>query len=169
MDYFLLESIENDTKDLIDFINKSDKKTIGIFIDCQGGCCHKTEAIINIINNNQHRIYLYSNGYLFSNAFYIFFKSSCYKKTLSDNSFGMYHLKRKDFKINQKGNFVYKEDKKEIQQWKENMEKEIIFLRNLGVSEEDIKKIERGEDVYFNKEQLSYFLKKQKGYSDNYF
>lgn len=135
-----------------------ENETLILYINCQGGEIPASEAIIDMINMNKDITELYGYGVLCSCAFEVFFKVEC-KKGLIGGVLGMYHQAIMDIQINEKT-----KSKEKIDGCKKKYLKNYIypntieFCKKLKMSDQEIKEIKRGNDVWFEPERMYKFL-----------
>ena len=146
-------------KTLIDAYNDLPSgDVLNIYFSSPGGNITTGEAIINLINRRANATTLTAFFGLESCAFNIFFKSKCYREILP-SVIGMIHLTTWGGSIKEglvtepRTEFIKKEMKR-------SLAINTNFFRELGVSEEELLKYKKGEEVYFNDEQLKRMLKR---------
>lgn len=146
---------------LLEFINQNPEGELTIYISSWGGCANSMEAMQDVINANSDRITLICNGDLFSAAFILFFSVKC-RRIVLDRAIGLHHhYMLSEINIASNGEPDDALCRYRLKQLKADRMKEIRFFRSLGMSEEEVAKIERNEDVYFNDKRLRQFLKNQ--------
>lgn len=156
MKYYYFNSVD-DYQGLLDIINNNPDEKITIYIDCQGGDCHKGEMLIDVINKNKDRIKMICSGYIFSMGFTIFFSCKC-KRKIFKHSLGLMHLSGKDFRVLENGKVEPKENDY-FKALKNSKSSSIKFCKNIGITDEQIKRIKAGEDVFFYYKDLKKLLK----------
>lgn len=137
------------------------KEVMIIYLNSDGGDAEVMEALIHVINNNADRLSLIGYGKLYSAAFDVFFQARCQRDVLR-GTVGMCHHMRIGMEIS-KSNEYHGEDK---------ANKDLIMLQRLhaqkmmkdmGMKNTEILRINKGEDVYFQTPRLLQFLKNING------
>jgi ATP-dependent protease ClpP protease subunit len=144
------------------FNQLKDGEKLDIFLCSPGGDIYTMEAIIAFLSLNADRINLYGYGDLSSAAFIIFFRANC-PKALLPGTTGMAHLVRLTGTF--VGDIVNWKDKSESKfnvEWTKQLKKEFItFLDTLGLTEDELTKVKKGEDVFFLYKRMDQLLRNQ--------
>lgn len=144
------------------FNQLKDGEKLDVYLCSPGGNVYAMEAFIGFLSLNADRINLYGYGDLSSSAFIIFFRARC-PKALLPGTTGMAHLVRLTGTfVGDVVNWKDKSDSKFNIEWTKHMKKEFIqFLEELGLTEEELAKIKKGEDVFFLYKRMDQFLRNQ--------
>lgn len=140
---------------LVDGINQSIEKNeqIVIYFCSEGGSLDYTEAILDLIEIFADRILLIGYGFLYSSGFMIYHFSKCQKKLLNP-TVGMIHLPYYSNILNIKGEQKDDSSKFDFECGKVMVEKFMKDLKNIGLTKQEIKKIEDGKDLYFSYKRM---------------
>ena len=149
---------EESFKDFISFMNENTSESIVLYLNSSGGDVEIASTIKDVIESHK-KITLVAAGRVCSSMFWVFYETNC-KKRILPGARGMWHLGCWHLSLmpTGKGNssedeFIFKEMKKqELQDVKALCDK-------IGMSANDKKRVMKGEDVWFNTEQLEQFLK----------
>lgn len=134
-----------------------DEEKLEIYLNTEGGDMEAAEVIIDFVNQHRDRTILIANGTIFSAGFYIFFRSNCERRIVTGTT-GMCHLIRVSIEYGEHDKPYYKIDKVNKdwllaqRQWTDRL------CKKLGVTKEEIKKIDKGKEVYFNYKRLNELL-----------
>lgn len=97
-------------------------------------------------------------GRICSTAFDLFFSAKCEKRLL-DGTVGMYHQAVTKVDMNERWRLVYKEDEAKKPWMRKHMGSiSTALCDKLGFTVKDKKKINRGDDVWFQPGQMKQFL-----------
>lgn len=133
---------------------------INIYIFSNGGSISVSMAILHLINKNRDKVHLYG-GSLNSAGFDLFFKAKC-SRTLLPFVDGMYHQTKIIIEINEDGRptyFIGEHNKK----WIQSFHAETLRVANtLGFTPAEIKKLKKGDELYFMEDRLKDFLIRSK-------
>lgn len=158
--FFNGEIKEENTNKLFDFINQNQDEEMTIFIDSSGGSNFFTNPIIEVLNNHKEKIKLVSSGYIYSNAFLIFFLFEGKKELLREIQ-GMFHYSGRDFRLTENGKLEYTQEIFELGELKKSKLFSEKFAEDLGFTDKEMKKLKSNKNVYFSKERLEELLNNQ--------
>ena len=150
----------------INMYNKNEDEYI-VYFSSSGGMSDVANAIIDLINRNIEKTKLISYFQLASAGFEIFFKAKCQREIIN-STIGMYHLTNLAIDYNSKGEISYYSgvaQKKEM--LKINYPESLEFCNKLGFTQSELRKYNKGEDVYFLSDRLQEFLNTQKDKVEN--
>lgn len=149
MKYFLFDGgIENeDVASLIDFLNQNDGDVkVGL---CSGGGSSGTARfLLDILNQNRHRITLCAVVGVYSAAFEIFYKFKG-KKELTFGAKGMYHYGTIEVRISDAVKPAKGEDRCDFRNMKIYRKERDSFAK-MFMNKEELKDFKRNEDIYFD-------------------
>lgn len=131
---------------LIQVINQSDEQIV-IYFCSEGGDIFSEQIMIKLLSDYKERIILIGYGCLYSAAFYIFFKAEC-PTMLMPYTIGMAHQAVNVFNLNERGLPKTKQDKFHIESLKAQYKEGIDFGKNLGFTDEELKTIIDGDDLF---------------------
>lgn len=142
--------------------NLKDGEKLDIFFCSPGGDVDSMHAITTFLDINSETINLYGYGDLSSAAFLIFYRANC-PKALLNGTTGMAHLVRITPRlVGDSNNWKELNDAKFILAWAKEMKKDFItFLEELGLSKDELDKVNKGEDAFFLPKRMQQFLKNQ--------
>lgn len=140
---------------------KEDEK-LDLFLCSPGGDVDTMQAIIAFLDINQDLVNLYGYGDLSSAGFIIFFRAAC-PKALLPGTTGMAHLVSITPRlVGDTSNWKELRDSKFLIQWTKEMKKDFLsFLKEVGLTEEELLVVSKGEDVFFLPKRMQQFLKNQ--------
>ena len=125
-----------------------------IYFTCpQGGMTDVSEAIVDFINKYADRIGMTFYGEIFSSGMIIFLKTQCTKIILPDTR-GMFHFAWQEMAISEGGKPGNEYDMFSMKEMKKSRIRTLEFLKNTKLSESEISRIKKGNDVYFPYERL---------------
>ena len=131
---------------------------ISFYLDSVGWNSSAAQAIIEMINAQKHRITLYANNLILSNAFVIFFYSECKRKVLPWCVW-MTHMARIDTSMSGKMR-IQTTPKMQMKFMMIEAKKQAKFLQKLGAHKKSCKSFLHEYDIYFPEKHLKNFLKK---------
>lgn len=141
------------------FNNNADEYTI--YFSSTGGSLEDANVIIDLINKNANKVTLIAYFSILSAGFDIFFKTKCKKEILS-TAIGMYHLGVVEIDMSVNGKVAYHSG---VAQMKDNVKnqypKALEFCKSLGFNDTELRKIKKGDDVYFIYDRLIEFMNNQ--------
>jgi hypothetical protein len=144
---------------LVQFYNQ-DSDEFQIYFSSNGGITSVAEAIIDLINKNGAKTTLIAYNEILSSAFSIFFKSNC-KKTILDETIGMYHQATQQLFHNERGLSTPK-DQFLRDQLTLDRKKSLKFINDLDFNNKEKKLYNLGQDVWFNTTRLRNLLSANK-------
>lgn len=145
----------------IDAYNQNADEYI-IYFNSTGGFYEKGKCIIDLINKNASKTKLIAYFNISSSAFEIFFRAKCEREILNC-AIGMYHLGTLEFDYNVNGKLAYHCGVAQRKDMIENTYPETIaFCKQLGFTQSELRKFNKGEDVYFLSSRLQEFLNNTK-------
>lgn len=130
---------------LIQALNSNEE--LHIYFCSEGGDLFSEQVIINLLNTYKERILLIGYGSLFSAGFYIFFKADC-PTMLLPNTIGVAHQAYNNITLNQRGLPKTKQDKFYSESIKNQYKEGMDFYRELGLTEDEMKTIIDGDDLF---------------------
>ena len=140
-------------KELAELLSIKDESHT-IYFSSNGGDLWLVEPIIKMINDNKERLEIIGVREISSSALSIFLGAEC-KKSITKNTFATWHEPSFSFSVDSlsKPRNRFYEFKKEsiIKGFRKDMEYE---YRAWGVTEDEIKRYKKGEDVYFSYERF---------------
>jgi hypothetical protein len=155
MKYFLFDKCFDDQiKEFISFINENTDDQINIILDNLGGKTAYASIIIKMINDFDTKRFnskfTITGNRLFSSGFVIFTKATCKKFILKD-AIGAFHKARfSNIDLLTNGKPVWDSDIAQLSS--KSLNEDSISLEFMTKAE--LKKYNRGDDVYFNYERL---------------
>lgn len=145
-----------------DFNRLDPQKQITVYLNSEGGGLVEMYMIKDILERCNKPIELVAMGNVMSAAFDLFFEVNVSKKRIISPTIGMTHQAECTVKIKADGklhdcfyetlNHVVSLDNK----------KHFKMLKQLGLTEAELKLYNNGEDIYFPTERLNQFLKNAK-------
>ncbi len=165
----LLFCNEINQKTISDFIDLMEEKIekgeqhFVIYFESIGGEAIYGELLINYINEvdsrNKYSVKVYAIWDITSSAFNIFFKLNC-ERDIIFGTFGIIHYATRDvdavrIKNKNSSDSFFLENLEEIQK------NDLIFYKTLGISEDELSRLKKGEDVYLNYNRLRELLNNQ--------
>ena len=140
-------------KELADLLSIKDENHT-IYFSSNGGDLWLVEPIIKMINDNKERLEIIGVREISSSALSIFLGVKC-KKSITKNTFATWHDASFSFSVDSlsKPRNKFYEFKKEsiIKGFRKDIEDE---YRTWGVTDDELKRYKKGEDVYFGYERL---------------
>jgi hypothetical protein len=143
---------------LVESANPDEK--IVIYLTSGGGSETGMYIIIDIINSNPERFEIYAMEKIFSAAFELFFHVKCNKR-IAPATVGMCHLAGSEMRMLSSGEPYYNEDKEVLKAGKIRTLGLQALLSEIGVLQNDVDEILKGEDVYFQYDQIQAFIANQ--------
>lgn len=148
VNYAMLDSL---VKTLNEAKKRNEKLTI--YFSSEGGLSDVAEAIIEIVNKESERILMIFYGEVFSSGMVILLRVQCEKAILKDTR-GMFHFAWQSVMINETGKPTDGYDKFSVAEMKRSKEVTLNFLKTTRLTQSEIVKIKKGEDVYFSYTRL---------------
>ena len=140
-------------KELADLLSIKDENHT-IYFSSNGGDLWLVEPIIKMINDNKERLEIIGVSEISSSALSIFLGVKC-KKSITKNTFATWHDASFSFSVDSlsKPRNKFYEFKKEsiIKGFRKDIEDE---YRTWGVTDDELKRYKKGEDVYFGYERF---------------
>lgn len=132
------------------------------YFSSTGGNVPIALAAIDMINRCDNPIGIIAYSELFSSAFHIFFKARC-GKALIETCVGGIHQRYGNIRVNSDGKIKPEDDS--VGSFRKQGEKyareDYVWLKGLGLTEEELEDFKRGKDLFFNYNQLSKILNYQ--------
>lgn len=158
--YYFYHNFEDDSvQKLFEYADKMEDD-LTIYLDSDGGSLGPMATFIRFVNNNREKITLIASGSLWSAAFLAFFKCRC-SRIICDEARGMFHLPYQSICINSKGDGASICDQMDFSRIKSREEYTQKFMKDIGLSEEQIRRVNKGEDIEFNNTELQEILDRQ--------
>lgn len=155
--YLYNDSIGRESvKELVDWLNSNEGK-VTIYLTSSGGDVWSMQVLQRVLNVNYERIKLIAVGNIASCAFKLFFSVQCQREVF-DNTQGTFHLFNKTIKLDQTGQPVYEGDRFDMKEFKRELPGMLRWSRELGMDEDELKKLEDNEDIFFDTARLRIFL-----------
>jgi len=157
-----IESIEGLMRNLKEYQDKSacNPTKIKIYMSTPGGDISLSEAVADYINNifaEGMNIEIVCVGQISSAGLVMLLELDCPVRLLSP-SFAIFHLATRDLDYrDQLSLFSSTNYKKDMLEYYNN--KMLNKLKDLGVNKDRLERVERGEDILFNIEELKQLLK----------
>lgn len=158
------ESIKDETVDkLVSFYNnfnpRNENEKAIIYFSSTGGDRACMEAMINMINIYGFHTILIGYRNLFSCGFELFYTVKCHQKIVLGECMGMYHQCSLDVRLNEFLKPEYKSDKAKLIYMEKSM-RQITedFCKELKFTDKEVRKIRKGDDVYFQPDRMKEFL-----------
>ena len=142
---------------LVGFLNEN-SGPVTIYLSSGGGDEHIMCCMISVMNSRIDDITLIGSGHLGSCAFNMFFLYWG-KRELLKSVMGMCHLARVEVEMSEKGKMYYPQDyamKQYITKFAS--ETTLDVLRIIGATKKEIKKVMRGDEVYFLPDRIQELL-----------
>lgn len=140
-------------KELAELLSIKDENHT-IYFSSNGGDLWLVEPIIKMINDNKERLEIIGVREISSSALSIFLGVKC-KKSITKNTFATWHDASFSFSVDSlsKPRNKFYEFKKEsiIKGFRKDIEDE---YRTWGVTDDELKRYKKGEDVYFGYERF---------------
>ena len=140
-------------KELAELLSIKDENHT-IYFSSNGGDLWLVEPIIKMINDNKERLEIIGVHEISSSALSIFLGVKC-KKSITKNTFATWHDASFSFSVDSlsKPRNKFYEFKKEsiIKGFRKDIEDE---YRTWGVTDDELKRYKKGEDVYFGYERF---------------
>lgn len=147
----------------ISFVDANPDQNITLYLTSSGGEEAGMHVLLDVINHDPERFEIYAIERIFSSAFELFFMAKC-KRRLAPATIGMCHLSTCEMKMMANGEPAYDGDKALLKADRFRNAGLTALCIELGVSEEDYKMIMKGEDVYFQWDQLIGLMQQQKNF-----
>ena len=161
MNYYFSGEINKDSVcDLINFLNDHPEH-VTIYLSSYGGDHHRTDVLIDIINNRSDKTKLIAINYIESSAFRLFFSVKC-EKEIKDLTYGCFHQPYQDFTLSSTGLIYDEEEKYKKKRLKKIFQQVLLWAQSIGMNEKEIGKFTAGKDIYFSHGRLVELLQKQK-------
>ncbi len=145
---------------LVEVVNDlKEHQNIALYLNTIGGDLEVAEALIYLINSDPNRFLLIGNGKLWSAGFLIFYRAKC-DRVLLPGITGMAHSINVTVGMNQLKKPYYEIDRANVEcialqkAWTDEL------FKQLGLSAAQIKKINSGEELFFQEKEMRRFLKK---------
>lgn len=144
-------------------VNSSDE-IISIYLCSTGGHVSVMECMLHIINSDPKRFNIVGYSELSSCGFEFYLKATC-KKEILNGTIGMFHQSTSDITLNDKLKPAYYFDKAVSDRKKNIFWPSLMdFMAKCEFTIKEIKKIKRGDDVYF---QYDRFKEIEQAYTKN--
>lgn len=156
--HYIDGNINNQTVEkLAEFLNDNDGVTKSIFLNSQGGGYSDSRIIGEMLGRHKGFIELIAMNEIGSAAFEIFFLFEGAKR-MGDQLIGVYHLGGAELLMGTNGRPITERDRVFLGELEKMNDCQMKFCKQLGMKESEIKKIKKGDDVYFIEERLKEFM-----------
>lgn len=131
---------------------------INVYLNSQGGHLSEGQILRDVLETNGHAITLIASGEISSAAFDVFFNSRVAVKRVLPDTFGMVHQGTYPAALHENGHptsdlyDIYKNQA--INSYKKN----ILILKKLGLTEDELTRYKEGKNVYFSSKRLIQLL-----------
>ena len=158
--YYFTKTIDPEsTQELMNFIEENEGD-LTIYLRCGGGEDWAREVMSDCMEKNKDRITLITNGYIYSNAFRLFF-SFTGKRIVMGDTIGMFHQSSKKTDITESGKPQYLDDIEAMKRDKIDHKISLKWCKDIGLTDKEIRKFKRMDDVYFTEARLRELLDAQ--------
>lgn len=146
--------------ELVKAYNELEEKggQLHIFFTSEGGEVTTGEAIIELINRYAQATSFTVCGVIASMGFVITAKVACVKSIL-DSSFGILHFSRWGTQILEGGKALDDFARFKEKKMKKQLNKSIEFYEGLGLKEDELEAMKKGEDIFVDADRLKKLLK----------
>lgn len=127
--------------------------SVEVCLRSEGGECHLSSWVLNVLNNNKDRVTLVGVEWMKSAAFSLFVKYEG-RKMLSYGTMGMYHYGALEISIAYNSFPNYKSEGKCQVEYLELMRKNNLEWCKGFMNEKELREYEEGKDVYFGFERM---------------
>jgi ATP-dependent protease ClpP protease subunit len=142
-------------EDLVDAYSdrkKEDEKLVAYFTS-EGGDMDAMEAMIDFVNNHKDLVELVFYGEVFSAGMAFFLESSCPKRILPETR-GMFHFCMQELTITEGGRPSAGYDAFSAKEMKKAKLRTMESIKGKGLTDKEIREINKGKDVYFSYERM---------------
>lgn len=164
MKHFILNGTIDETlvQKFIDLVSSAGDEKITIYLTSSGGADAGMYVMRNIINSYPSDFILHAVESIYSCAFELFFTAKC-KRIIAPGTIGMYHQSTVEMRMQMNGKPYYDSDKERIKDGIYDNKELIGFMYSIGADVSIVRKMMKGEDVYFQTEVLKQFLAYEPG------
>lgn len=136
----------------LEAINDKEATDLEIYFTCTGGDVDVADFLADALNRSDKKIVVTVHHVIFSAAMLFVFKldKKIELRYLPENLVGMVHLLQIGSSISTKGTGYSPSDRARIHHMKQCHELYLNTLRGFGITEEEIKRVDNDEDVYFD-------------------